>query len=90
MVKECETTHNRGGHPTTLPPDRGIYKDTDKTPITSTKDPTQRLRYLLTGKDRAGRCFRITTNTPQHYNIYQGSLWMLIEGKRKLIKRIYN
>ena len=47
-------------------------------------------RYIITGKLRNGKRFKpIYTTTPQHYNIWQGSLWELINGKRKLIKRYY-
>ena len=46
--------------------------------------------YVITGTLRNGKRFSpITTTTPQHYNIWRGSLWKLIEGKRKLIKRYY-
>jgi hypothetical protein len=45
-------------------------------------------KYVITGKDKSGKRFSpITTTTPQHYNIWSGSLWELINGKRKLIKR---
>jgi hypothetical protein len=53
---------------------------------------TKKKKYVITGTDRNGKRFKpIKTNTPQHYNIYEGSLWELKEnGKRKLIKRYYN
>lgn len=47
-------------------------------------------RYLITGKDRSGKRFRIATDIPQHYNIWQGTLWEIKEGKRKKIKTYYN
>ena len=43
--------------------------------------------YIITGIDRDNRRFKIETITPQHYNIYKGSLWEIVEGKKKLIKR---
>ena len=44
--------------------------------------------YVITGTLKNGTRFSpITTATPQHYNIWCGSLWELINGKRKLIKR---
>lgn len=46
--------------------------------------------YLITGVDKAGKRFHINTLTPQHYNIWKGSLWHIENGKRKLIKRYYN
>lgn len=52
----------------------------------------EKKKYVITGTGRNGKRFDpIHTNTPQHYNIYKGSLWELKEnGKRKLIKRYYN
>lgn len=48
-------------------------------------------KYIITGILKNGKRFKpITTNTPQHYNIWQGSIWELVKGKRKLIKRILN
>jgi len=48
--------------------------------------------YIITGVDCKGKRFNpIRTQTPQHYNIYNGSIWNLqANGKRRLIKRIYN
>jgi hypothetical protein len=46
--------------------------------------------YIITGIDRQGKRFRIETETPQHYNVYKGTLWhKVINGKKKLIKRYY-
>lgn len=46
-------------------------------------------KYVITGKDKSNKRFApITTTTPQHYNIWSGSLWKILDnGKRKLIKR---
>lgn len=47
--------------------------------------------YIITGTLKNGKRFSpIYTNTPQHYNIWCGSLWKELDGKRKLIKRYYN
>ena len=48
--------------------------------------------FVITGVDRNGRRFEpIKTNTPQHYNIWKGSLWRIQEdGNRKLVQRYYN
>ena len=32
-------------------------------------------KYTITGKDKKGKSFIINTDTPQHYNIYTGTLW---------------
>lgn len=46
--------------------------------------------YVITGKLRNGKRFSpITTTIPQYYNIWEGSLWLLKDNKRKLIKRYY-
>ncbi len=48
-------------------------------------------KYVITGILRNGRRFKpITTTTPQHYNIWQGTIWLIKDGKRKLVKRIWN
>lgn len=47
--------------------------------------------YCITGILKNGRRFKpIYTTTPQHYNIWKGSIWILKEGKRKLLTAIYN
>ncbi len=45
------------------------------------------IKYVITGVDRDNKRFIINTTTPQHYNIWSGSLWQIVNGKRKLIKR---
>lgn len=48
-------------------------------------------KYVITGVDRNNKRFApIHTNTPQHYNIWQGSLWKLVNGKRKLVSTYCN
>jgi len=49
-------------------------------------------KYLITGTDRAGKRFRISTDTPQHYNIWQGTLWSVdpSTGKKKKVMSYYN
>lgn len=47
--------------------------------------------YVITGVDRNGKRFKIQTTTPQHYNIWKGTLWLLLEnGKRKKVKEYWN
>lgn len=48
--------------------------------------------YIITGTDYKGKRFNpIHTRTPQHYNIYNGTIWILLaNGKRKKVKTIYN
>lgn len=47
--------------------------------------------YVITGCLRNGNRFKpITTTTPQHYNIFKGIIWLIKDGKRKLVKRIVN
>jgi len=49
-------------------------------------------KYTITGTQRNGQRFSpINTNTPQHYNIYRGSIWEnLSSGKRKRVAYIWN
>lgn len=49
-------------------------------------------KYIITGKDRSGKRFKpIHTDTPQHYNIWQGTIWEVKpNGKRKKVKEIFN
>lgn len=50
------------------------------------------MKYVITGRDRSGKRFApIHTDTPQHYNIWQGTVWEVTEdGKRKRVREIYN
>lgn len=48
-------------------------------------------KYTITGVDRNNRRFKINTDTPQHYNIWKGTLWENLEnGKRKKVLEYYN
>lgn len=48
-------------------------------------------KYIITGTLVNGKRFvSIHTNTPQHYNIWKGTIWKIDNNKRILIKRIYN
>jgi len=49
-------------------------------------------KYIITGKDKSGKRFKpIHTDTPQHYNIWSGTLWKIDEnGKKKKIKEYFN
>ena len=47
--------------------------------------------FVITGILKNGRRFKpIYTKTPQHYNIWKGSIWIICKdtGKRKLIQKI--
>lgn len=46
--------------------------------------------FVITGCLKNGRRFKpIYTQTPQHYNIWKGSIWKLDDNnKRTLVKRI--
>lgn len=55
-----------------------------------TQKPTG-IKYVITGVDRNNKRFVIETETPQHYNIWKGTLWKLDEnGKRKKVKSYFN
>jgi hypothetical protein len=49
-------------------------------------------KYVITGILRNGTRFKpIYTDTPWHYNIWNGTVWKVLEnGKRKKIKEIIN
>lgn len=49
-------------------------------------------KFVITGVDRAGRRFSpIYTNTPQHYNIWKGTLWKIDKnGRRRKIGEYAN
>ena len=54
-------------------------------------------KYTITGKDKSGTRFTINTDTPQHYNIWTGTLWRNdlislepLKYKRKRIKTYNN
>lgn len=49
-------------------------------------------KYVITGTDRSGKRFKpIYTDTPQHYNIYNGTIWQIMpSGKRKKVKEVIN
>lgn len=50
--------------------------------------------YVVTGTLVSGQRFpAIHTNNPRHalgINLYRGSVWEIVNGKRKLLKRVYN
>lgn len=60
--------------------------------VTMTNTAQPKYRYVITGVDRSGKRFKpIYTNTPQHYNIWKGTLWEILpDGKRRKIKEYYN
>ena len=48
-------------------------------------------QYVITGTLRNGSRFKpIYTTTPWHYNIWNGTIWELLDGKRKRVKQIWN
>ena len=50
-------------------------------------------KYMVTGVDRNGKRFRITTDTWQHarmINVYRGSKWLLRGNRRYLIQSVNN
>ena len=47
-------------------------------------------KYIITGILKNGRRFKpIHTDTPQHYNIWKGTVWKINNEKRKMIIRYY-
>ncbi len=52
------------------------------------------VRYEITGVDRYGKRFKLTTSNVIHaqgINLWNGSKWgVLPNGKRKLLVRVYN
>jgi hypothetical protein len=49
--------------------------------------------YLVTGVDRNGKRFRITTNTWQHacgINLWRGTKWLVRGKKRFKIQSVFN
>lgn len=54
--------------------------------------PVQVHNYVITGTLRNGQRFKpIHTTTPQCYNIWKGTLWLLLaNGKRRKVKEYWN
>ena len=49
--------------------------------------------YVVTGVTVQGKRFRIRTDNLLHaqgINLYRGSVWAVIDGKKRLIKRVWN
>jgi hypothetical protein len=49
--------------------------------------------YVVTGVDLRGRRFRYQTSIwlqARSINVYRGSRWLVRDGKRTLLERIYN
>ena len=49
--------------------------------------------YVVTGVGRDGKRFKIRTCSfmqMQMVNVWQGSKWKVVDGKRKLLQRVYN
>ncbi len=48
-------------------------------------------RFVITGTLRNGKRFKpIHTDTPRNYNIWKGTLWEIINGKRKRVLEYFN
>ena len=50
-------------------------------------------KYIVTGLDVGGKRFALRTDSYIHamgINLYQGTVWEIIDGKRKRIKSTYN
>jgi hypothetical protein len=50
-------------------------------------------KYVVTGTDRRGKRFRITTNSWLHargINLWRGTKWLERAGKRYLLTRAFN
>jgi len=67
--------------------DKDIYKAIKDHPIIN--HVTQ---YVITGITKNGKRFKpIRTETPQHYNIWKGTIWVILSnGKRKKLQTINN
>lgn len=64
---------------------------THKTPFAWTHELTD--RYVVTGYTRNGKRFRQIHSNPYWafgVNLYRGSVWLLRDNKRKLLKRVWN
>ena len=51
-------------------------------------------KYHVTGRDRKGKRFKTIITDNWYYakaiNVYNGSVWLVRDGKRRLLKRVYN
>jgi len=50
-------------------------------------------KFIVTGVDVRGRRFKTTSDSYAHVrgiNVWRGSKWLLRDGKRTLLERIYN
>jgi hypothetical protein len=50
--------------------------------------------YQVTGVDRSGRRFKVTTTNAIHasgINLYRGTVWQVLpSGRRKVLRRVWN
>ena len=49
--------------------------------------------YIITGTDRTGKRFKLKTNNRIHalaINLWRGTVWQVDNGKRRMLKRVYN
>jgi hypothetical protein len=52
-----------------------------------------KIEYHVTGVDRSGRRFKIVCKNRMHaegINLWKGTVWRVVCGYRKAIKRVYN
>jgi hypothetical protein len=50
-------------------------------------------RYVVIGKLVNGKRFRDVYSNPRHalgINLYNGRIWQVVDGKRKLVKEVFN
>lgn len=51
------------------------------------------MRYEVTGTDRGGKRFKISTTILAYalsINLWRGSVWEVVDGKRTRIKEVWN
>jgi len=49
--------------------------------------------WKVTGVDRSGKRFKIETDSRMYahgINLWRGSVWLWVDGKWKLVKRVWN
>ena len=61
---------------------------------TNKDKPMDKTVYEVTGVDRSGRRFKITTTNAIHaggINLYRGTVWQVLpSGRRKVLRRVWN
>tara|TARA_Y100000034_G_C6634527_1_gene277152 strand:- start:269 stop:490 length:222 start_codon:yes stop_codon:yes gene_type:complete len=71
-----------------------IAQDVVRWVFTNLGDKTMNdVKYIVTGVDRQGKRFKKEYSDPKWafgINLWQGSIWKEVDGKRKLLRRVYN